>query len=101
VARARELGYGTRDPSEASLDSPERFGAFSVPVRCGEAVIACLSCAWLPQVSGEREMVSAHLATLQDAALAIGERVRQAGLPAPPEHWHAAQALPSGMSSPQ
>jgi DNA-binding IclR family transcriptional regulator len=84
VARARELGYGTRDPSQASVDSPERFGAFSVPVHHGESVIACLSCAWLPQVSSEREMVGAYLPALQDAARAIGERVRRSGLPAAP-----------------
>lgn len=84
VAQGRAQGYCMRDPSETSLDSPERFGAISVPVLLGDRVIACLSCAWLPQVASEREVVSAYLGPLQDAARAIAVRARQAGLPLPP-----------------
>lgn len=84
VAQGRAQGYCTRDPSETSADSPERFGAVSVPVMQGERVIACLSCAWLPQVTTERQVVAAYLDALQDAARAIAARARQANLPSPP-----------------
>ena len=85
ITQARAQGYCARDPSETSFDSPERFGAISVPVFKGERVIACLSCAWLPQVTGEREIVAAYLEPLQDAARAIAARMRQTALPLPPE----------------
>ncbi|GAC1359180.1 MAG: hypothetical protein NVSMB34_14140 [Variovorax sp.] len=80
VAHAREQGYAARDPAPTSIDSPERFGAISVPVRCADHVIACLSCSWLPAIASEREVVVAHLTDLQAAARAIEEKVRQAGL---------------------
>lgn len=80
VAQGRAQGYSSRDPSETSLDSPERFGAISVPVLYEQRVIACLSCAWLPQVASEREIVATTLRPLQDAALAIAARARQAAL---------------------
>lgn len=84
VSRARSLGYATRDPSQTSLDSPERFGAISVPVFAGERLVACLSCAWLPAVTSEREVVAAHVGHMQAAARVIGERLRQADLGPPP-----------------
>lgn len=85
VAQGRAQGYCTRDPSETSLDSPERFGAASVPVLLGEHVIACLSCAWSPQVTSEREVITAYLEPMQDAARAIAARARHVALPLPPE----------------
>jgi len=85
VATARAQGYVTRDPSATSKDSPERFGAISTPVFCGDLLVACLSCAWLPTVTSEREIVAAHLADLRGAATAIGERFRRAGVGAPPQ----------------
>lgn len=83
VAKGQAQGYCSRDPSETSMDSPERFGAISVPVMQGQQVIACLSCAWLPQVTSERDMVTAYLRPLQDAALLIASRARQATLIVP------------------
>lgn len=79
VAKTRQQGYASRDPSHMSVESPERFGAIAAPVQCEGRVVACLSCAWLPAVSSERDIVRAHLADLQAAARAIEERLRQAG----------------------
>jgi IclR family transcriptional regulator, mhp operon transcriptional activator len=62
VAHAREQGYATRDPTPTSIDSPDRFGAISVPVRCAGRVVACLSCAWLPAIASERAVVMGQLA---------------------------------------
>ncbi len=84
VAHARDQGYAARDPTSTSLDSPDRFGAVSVPVRLGEQVVGCLSCAWLPTVKSEREIVTAHLGDLQQAAQSIERRLRQDGLGLPP-----------------
>ncbi|MNT88158.1 DNA-binding transcriptional activator MhpR [compost metagenome] len=56
----------------------------SVPVRLGEQVVGCLSCAWLPAVKSEREIVAAHLGDLQQAAQSIERRLRQDGLGLPP-----------------
>lgn len=84
VAEGRARGWCSRDPSEAGADSPERFGAIAVPVFNGERNVASLSFAWLPAVATEREVVAAHLGALQDAALSIGARLRQAGLPPAP-----------------
>jgi len=80
VAHARERGFAARDPAPTSIDSPDRFGAISVPVHCVHHVIACLSCSWLPAIASEREVVMAYLPYLQAAARAIEEKVRQAGL---------------------
>jgi IclR family mhp operon transcriptional activator len=84
VAHARDLGYVARDPTSTSMDSPDRFGAISVPLRQGELVVGCLSCAWLPAVKSEREIVSAHLADLQQAAQNIERKLAQAGFEPPP-----------------
>ena len=79
VAHAREQGYAMRDPSPTRMDSPDRFGALSVPVRGDGQVMACISCAWLPAITSEREVVAAYLGTLQGAARAIEDKLRQAG----------------------
>lgn len=84
VAQVRAQGYATRDPSETSLDSPERFGALSVPVWAGPRLVASLSCAWLPAVTSETQVVAAWLPEMQAAARAIGGRLQAAGLGAPP-----------------
>jgi IclR family mhp operon transcriptional activator len=47
-------------------------------------VVGCLSCAWLPAVKSEREIVSAHLGDLQLAAQNIERKLAQAGLGLPP-----------------
>ena len=84
VTEARAQGYATRDPSPTSADSPERFGALSVPVFCGDRLLASLSCAWLPDVTSEREVAAAYLPALQACARAIGHRALGAKLgPAP------------------
>lgn len=80
VALSRSQGYAARDPSDTSADSPERFGALSVPVVSQGRVLACLSCAWLPAVTTERDVAAAYLHILQGAARAIAERARLAGL---------------------
>jgi len=79
VAHAREQGYAMRDPTPTRLDSPDRFGAISVPVRRNATVVACISCAWLPSVTTEREIVAAHLADLQAAARSIEDKLGLAG----------------------
>lgn len=84
VAHARAQGYATRDPSPTSADSPERFGALSVPVFSGDRLVACLSCAWLPAVVTEHEVAAQYLKALQGCASAIGHRAAAAGLGAPP-----------------
>ncbi|BEP48029.1 IclR family transcriptional regulator C-terminal domain-containing protein [Variovorax sp. V116] len=84
MAHARDQGYVVRDPASTSMDSPDRFGALSVPVRLDTLVVGCLSCAWLPAVKTEREIVSAHLADLQQAAQSIERKLRQAGFGPPP-----------------
>lgn len=84
VERTRSQGYATRDASPTSADSPERFGALSVPVFGGQSLIACLSCAWLPAVAGEREVAAAYLPAIQACAAAIGQRAVSAQLGLPP-----------------
>lgn len=84
VADGRARGYCLRDPSELSSDSPERFGAISVPVFAGERLVAALSCAWLPAVAREAQIVASCLPALRDAAHVIGHKVAVAGL-LPPE----------------
>lgn len=80
VAEGRSRGYCSRDPSELGSESPERFGAISVPVFAGDSLLACLSCAWLPRVTDEASIVGACLPALRDAAALIGERARSARL---------------------
>jgi len=84
VAHAREQGYAARDPTQTRMDSPDRFGAISVPVRLGDRVLGCLSCAWLPAVKSEREIVAAHLPDLQAAAGNIERKLRASGFEPPP-----------------
>ena len=84
VAQAKSNGYVSRDPSAMRMDSPERFGAISLPVFSGDLLVACLSCAWLPAVTNEHDIVAAHLGELRNAVLAIGERWRRAGVKGPP-----------------
>ncbi len=80
VAQVQAQSYATRNPAGTRPDSPERFGALSVPVFAGSRLLACLSCAWLPEVVHERDVVAAHLPALQQGARAIGERALAAGL---------------------
>lgn len=80
LSDARALGYATRDPSPTRLDSPDRFGAVSVPVHCDGRVLACLSLAWPSQVVGEHQIVKAHLGDLLQAARAVEARLVQAGM---------------------
>jgi IclR family mhp operon transcriptional activator len=84
VAEGRARGYCSRHPLDVSQDSPERFGAISVPVFQGDRLIAALSCAWLPAITQETEVASRWLGALRQAAQAIGERARAVGLPPPP-----------------
>jgi DNA-binding IclR family transcriptional regulator len=83
VAEGRLRGYCTRDPSALSSDSPERFGAMSVPVFAGDQLIACLSCAWLLRVTDEASIVRTCLAALRESASQIGDRALAAGLHEP------------------
>ena len=74
VLASRARGYATRDPSELGFDSPERFGAISVPIFAGNRLIAALSCSWLPRVTDEASIAAQYLIPLRDAANVIGER---------------------------
>lgn len=80
VSNGRSRGYCTRDPSELGSESPERFGAISVPVFAGNRLLASLSCSWLPRVTDEAHIVAHHLPALCDAARLIGERALAARL---------------------
>ena len=75
VSEGQLRGYCARDPSELDSDSPERFGAISVPVFAGHQLIACLSCSWLPSVTNEAAIVETCLPAMREAAKLIGERV--------------------------
>lgn len=83
VSNGRLSGYCTRDPSYLGSESPERFGALSVPVFAGTRLIASLSCSWLPRVTDEAQIVSSYLLPLRDAANLIGERALHARLVPP------------------
>ncbi|WP_077000410.1 helix-turn-helix domain-containing protein [Variovorax sp. KK3] len=82
ASRYRAQGYASRDPSPTSMDSPERFGAISVPIVLDGAVVACMSCAWLPAVATEQQIVERHLADLKVAARAVQDRLSAARFPA-------------------
>ena len=84
AARYRAQGYASRDPSPTSLDSPERFGAISVPIQVDDTVVGCISCAWLPAVATEQDVVTRHLADLKAAAQAIRNRLVAAKFPPVP-----------------
>jgi IclR family mhp operon transcriptional activator len=84
TVRYRAQGYASRDPSPTSLDSPERFGAISVPVMRDGSVVACLSCAWLPAVATEADIVQRHLGHLRATAQAIQDRLAAARFPVMP-----------------
>ena len=68
----RAHGYALRDVSVVPADSPERYGALSVPVATGQQVHACLPCSWLLQIASTDETVRRVLPAMQDAARAIG-----------------------------
>ncbi len=85
LVEARKLGYATRMQSATGMDSPEHFGALAVPIFSGPHLVACLSCAWLPDVAHETDIAGAYLANLRMTAEAIGRRLHSAGLGAPPE----------------
>lgn len=80
VVDGRAQGYCSRDPSDLGSESPERFGAISVPVFAGNQLIACLSCAWLPRVTDEANIVRTCLGALQESANLLGDRANSAGL---------------------
>lgn len=86
AARYRAQGYASRDPSPTSLDSPERFGAISVPIQLEGVVVGCISCAWLPAVATEQDIVKRHLLDLKAAALAVQNRLAAAKFPPVPPH---------------
>jgi len=56
---------------------PRRVSAIAVPVRQGDAVLACLNCVWLVDVMDEREVVAKHLKPLQNAASDVARRWAQ------------------------
>lgn len=85
VADARRWGFATREQSATGADSPEHFGALSVPIFSGDILVACLSCSWLPDVTHESDIATVHLASLQMTAEAIGRRLHSAGLGRAPE----------------
>ena len=87
VARAHVDGYCSRMPIEVSQDSPERFGAISVPVFQGARLVATLCCSWQPALTNEAEVVASWLGELRQAAQAIGERAQVVNLPPPPSAW--------------
>ena len=84
VADARRSGFATREQSATGTDSPEHFGALAVPIFSGDTLVACLSCSWLPGVTHEADVATAHLAGLRSTAEAIGRRLHSAGLGGPP-----------------
>ena len=77
---SKALGYCQRDSSLLGADTPERFGAISVPVFAGDQLIACLSCSWLPAVETETSIVQKYLPLLRDAAKLIGSRALESNL---------------------
>ena len=77
---SKALGYCQRDSSLLGVDTPERFGAISVPVFSGNQLIACLSCSWLPAVETESSIVQKYLPLLREAAKVIGSRAHESNL---------------------
>lgn len=76
LAQTRAQGYGMRDAGYGVLDVGARrqVSAIAVPVRRGEAVIACVNCVWLIDALSERQVAQRHLDALLDAAKEIGSR---------------------------
>jgi IclR family transcriptional regulator, mhp operon transcriptional activator len=72
----RAQGYALRDVSVVPSDSPERYGAFSVPVMREGNVHACLSCSWLLQIASAEETVRRCLPPMLEAASALAVEVR-------------------------
>ena len=64
----RARGYALRDVSVVPPDSPERYGAFSVPVMTGTNLHACLSCSWLLQIASVDQTVRLCLPPMREAA---------------------------------
>jgi len=79
ISDAQHLGYAKRDASEVEGDSPERFEAIAVPIFCNKRIVAALACAWLYDITNEREIVAAHLKRLQTTALAIQNQLQSSG----------------------
>ncbi len=77
---SKALGYCQRDSTLLGVDTPERFGAISVPVFSGNQLIACLSCSWLPAVETESSIVQKYLPLLREAAKVIGSRAHESNL---------------------
>jgi IclR family transcriptional regulator, mhp operon transcriptional activator len=84
LTQARRQGYATRKQAATGTDSPEHFGALSVPIFSESVLVACLSCSWLPDVTHESDIARAHLSSLRATAEAIGRRLESAGIGAPP-----------------
>jgi IclR family transcriptional regulator, mhp operon transcriptional activator len=47
-------------------------------------VVGCISCAWLPAVATEQEIVKRHLRDLKAAAVAVQNRLTAANFPPVP-----------------
>lgn len=66
----RARGYATRDPLYAGPDADHdtHLSAIAVPVRCGDEIVACLSCVWHVGTAQESAVISKGLGLLTDAA---------------------------------
>lgn len=71
----RARGYALRDVSVVPSDSPERYGAFAVPVMAGAHLQACLSCSWLLQIASVEETVQRCLQPMRAAADALARQL--------------------------
>jgi len=79
AAHARQQGYVLRDPSATSIDSPDRFGAISVPVHCDGRVVACISCSWLLAVATTQDILRNCFPHIEGAARNIEDKLLRAG----------------------
>lgn len=63
-------GYARRDPLYAGPDADHdtHLSAIAVPVRCGDEIVACLSCIWHVGTVQESAVISKGLGLLTDAA---------------------------------
>lgn len=63
-------GYATRDPLYAGPDAnyDTHLSAIVVPVRSGDAIVACLSCVWQVGTPQESAVISKGVGLLTDAA---------------------------------
>lgn len=76
LSAAARQGYATRDPSPTEMESPDRFGALSVPVFREQQVAVCISISWLPAVASEQQIVQTHLKDMREAAAALQQRLK-------------------------